>query len=800
MTSIKRRAEDDLPRSSAAAAAAAAASSSADAAPVEDDSTAEYVPLKKRRAAELSLLSSAGLAAVGASRKKERTEAEAREAARAAAAAQAQANKSLVDIALELRAARGGQEETEEEKNAAAEAQVLNHITADRAPLLGAKQNALGIVYKQSMETGWRPPRHIRDLDEAAKARLRAKWHILVEGDDIPAPIKSFKDMRFPPSILRALDSQGITKPTPIQIQGLPVVLSGRDMIGIAFTGSGKCWGKNTKLMMYDGRSKCVQDIDEGDRLMGDDGTPRTVQPGSLTRGNTRDDLGTPPQLFPVKPGHGKKGPAREKNAAGEYVCKYEGCSYTTNTAANRSVHESNTRLHELQPAVVPATYRITSHNLGRDSWTCNGDHILVLQFNMRPSQVVQLPARESQACPFVFTQLVVSAGLVHFQTLSFPTWEEAQEAQVLADLAWQPLVWEGPVHAYLRFTPSVKLLATMFSPAKVQFAHPGKSLSTRLFEAMGGKRQPSHEEVCLVAWALGVWLTDGSVGSVNVIQIKEDLRHSHTAVVEQLNFVFEHITGHSAGEDEAEPELRVLMDRDNVIDQLLKEDDISEEAADEPIQEKTEVAGIVGYSQYSTADNAIHTVCMGPVFGRLLQSYKINHDKNFPHALLSESEDVRLALLAGVVDSDGSADDRGMLEISAKRRVLLNGIIHLARGLGFSPGKVVKTCTTNEETGMKYHGFRVLIGGEELHKIKTVLLYKRLQTKPNKDERCDGFTVTRIGHRPYYGFTLDGNGRCLMDDFVVTHNVSNRTDALARFQSCANADFRYRCMIMFRH
>ena len=33
---------------------------------------------------------------------------------------------------------------------------------------------------------------------------------------------------------------QGIVKPSPIQVQGLPVALSGRDMIGVAFTGSGK--------------------------------------------------------------------------------------------------------------------------------------------------------------------------------------------------------------------------------------------------------------------------------------------------------------------------------------------------------------------------------------------------------------------------------------------------------------------------------------------------------------------------------------------------------------------------------
>ncbi|KAJ6737465.1 ATP-DEPENDENT RNA HELICASE DBP3 [Salix viminalis] len=36
------------------------------------------------------------------------------------------------------------------------------------------------------------------------------------------------------------LKAKGIVQPTPIQVQGLPVILTGRDMIGIAFTGSGK--------------------------------------------------------------------------------------------------------------------------------------------------------------------------------------------------------------------------------------------------------------------------------------------------------------------------------------------------------------------------------------------------------------------------------------------------------------------------------------------------------------------------------------------------------------------------------
>ena len=49
-----------------------------------------------------------------------------------------------------------------------------------------------------------------------------------------------WQDMRFPQAIIDLLAAKGIKRPTPIQIQGLPAALAGRDLIGIAFTGSGK--------------------------------------------------------------------------------------------------------------------------------------------------------------------------------------------------------------------------------------------------------------------------------------------------------------------------------------------------------------------------------------------------------------------------------------------------------------------------------------------------------------------------------------------------------------------------------
>src|SRR4051812_17390801 len=49
-----------------------------------------------------------------------------------------------------------------------------------------------------------------------------------------------FADLKLSPPILRALEIEGYQVPTPIQAQSIPVVLSGRDLIGCAQTGTGK--------------------------------------------------------------------------------------------------------------------------------------------------------------------------------------------------------------------------------------------------------------------------------------------------------------------------------------------------------------------------------------------------------------------------------------------------------------------------------------------------------------------------------------------------------------------------------
>ena len=61
-------------------------------------------------------------------------------------------------------------------------------------------------------------------MSEARHNRVRKKLCILVEGEDVPPPIKSFAQMKFSRAILAGLERRGIVQPTPIQVQGIPTV------------------------------------------------------------------------------------------------------------------------------------------------------------------------------------------------------------------------------------------------------------------------------------------------------------------------------------------------------------------------------------------------------------------------------------------------------------------------------------------------------------------------------------------------------------------------------------------------
>ena len=68
----------------------------------------------------------------------------------------------------------------------------------------------------------------------------------------------TFSDLGLSPEVLKAVSDAGYTTPTPIQEQAIPVVLQGRDVLGIAQTGTGKTAGFTLPMIdrLAAGRSK----------------------------------------------------------------------------------------------------------------------------------------------------------------------------------------------------------------------------------------------------------------------------------------------------------------------------------------------------------------------------------------------------------------------------------------------------------------------------------------------------------------------------------------------------------------
>ncbi|SCU91247.1 LADA_0F08900g1_1 [Lachancea dasiensis] len=82
----------------------------------------------------------------------------------------------------------------------------------------------------------------ISNAEEAAQ--LRKSYGGNVTGEDLPLPIGSFEDLvtrfKFDKRLLSNLIDSHFTEPTPIQCEGIPMALQGRDILASAPTGSGK--------------------------------------------------------------------------------------------------------------------------------------------------------------------------------------------------------------------------------------------------------------------------------------------------------------------------------------------------------------------------------------------------------------------------------------------------------------------------------------------------------------------------------------------------------------------------------
>ena len=84
--------------------------------------------------------------------------------------------QSLLDQRAEMLASGSLVPLSKEEEKSAEETQILSSIDSNFKPLMSVQELATGITYSESMETGWRPPSHVRAMTEEEKQETRDKW------------------------------------------------------------------------------------------------------------------------------------------------------------------------------------------------------------------------------------------------------------------------------------------------------------------------------------------------------------------------------------------------------------------------------------------------------------------------------------------------------------------------------------------------------------------------------------------------------------------------------------------------
>lgn len=162
--------------------------------------------------------------------------------------------------------------------------------------------------------------------------------------------------------------------------------------------------------------------------------------------------------------------------------------------------------------------------------------------------------------------------------------------------------------------------------------------------------------------------------------------------------------------------------------------------------------------------------------FWDVLKELNLVNNKHIPSIYYRNSRQVRLQLLAGLIDSDGSyIEHTNVYEITQKNKLLANNIVLLCRSLGFYVNTKLskKSCIYKS---IKREGVyqRLLISGFGLEEIPVLVESKKSRVREQvKNALQTGIKLEPMPVDDYYGFTIDGNHRFLLGDFTVTHNTA---------------------------
>lgn len=160
--------------------------------------------------------------------------------------------------------------------------------------------------------------------------------------------------------------------------------------------------------------------------------------------------------------------------------------------------------------------------------------------------------------------------------------------------------------------------------------------------------------------------------------------------------------------------------------------------------------------------------------FLNVLKRLELIKNKHIPEIYISNSREVRLGLLAGFIDADGS-QDRNSIEISQKNIITTCGIISLAFSLGFMvTHKEEIQHWTMPDGEVRYSLLQnIRLIGDNLKDIPVVLDRKKCHDRKTlKRDTYIGFDIKQRSPDWYYDIQVDKDGRFMTEDYLVSHGT----------------------------
>jgi hypothetical protein len=176
-----------------------------------------------------------------------------------------------------------------------------------------------------------------------------------------------------------------------------------------------------------------------------------------------------------------------------------------------------------------------------------------------------------------------------------------------------------------------------------------------------------------------------------------------------------------------------------------------------------------------TTYKDGLHHRISGCQFTQILKDCGIYNNKHIPPEYLRNSVQVRLEVLAGLIDTDGSVEQDGKtirISQSEDHRRIITDTQFLAQSLGF------RATLGNKKTSWKHNGIVktgtaivLTISGRGIERIPTLLYRKRCSIPRGTDTTCYSVEIVENGIGRFCGFEVNQNNRFLLGDFTVTHN-----------------------------